>query len=501
MGNYIFFIGGSGARSYKAFMHCCAAGVIRQDNVEVLLLDADQRNKANLECSELYKAYDYHRGILSDRNTDEFKCKINMNTEKAVSPVTHDISYLEQVTGQDAAELRVMSWFYTKEERTQPLEKGFYAHPNIGCVFFQDIQNKRFRSCLRKMKSELNSESPESVNVALVGSVFGGTGASGIPCILKAIYDEMKDGVPVHKFDKLNLSGVLITPYFKIPEKEEEDDDLVISDEDFYFNTKESLKYYRFFMQEEGEKTQEHFSSIYVVGQNELDVVNTKYADGGTGQKNKPHIVELYAALALKDFFENPDKQGIWGRIETNEFRWDTLTKDLYAMAGMIRAQVIFSNAIYPYVMQEKISEKNWYIMVPQWYKIYRLKESENQEKIEKIYDYSTLFLGWTYGIQSVIDGDGTYESDNRIHLCGDIIRDVGKQVTDENSTEKNSKSTKKILKQFNNVIDTSSNIEYVFDKVILILSLLGVVPTTAAVGGSCAALLIRLFELVKKQK
>ena len=34
---YIFFIGGSGARAYKAFLHACAAGIIHEDKVEVIL--------------------------------------------------------------------------------------------------------------------------------------------------------------------------------------------------------------------------------------------------------------------------------------------------------------------------------------------------------------------------------------------------------------------------------------------------------------------------------
>lgn len=502
MGKYIFFIGGSGARAYKAFLHCCAAGVIRQESVDVLLLDADQKNKANLDCNELYKIYDHQRNILSNQNVNEFKCKINMNTEGAVSPVNHDISYLTQVTGQDSTELRVMSWLYTEKERTQKLEKGFYAHPNIGCVFFQDIQNKSFLNCLRKLKSELNSDSTEAVDVALVGSVFGGTGASGIPCILKSIYDYLRKEVSEKKFGKMHLGGVLITPYFKIPDKIDNDDDILINDQDFYFNTVDSLKYYRFFIQEGMDKTQEHFNSIYVVGQNELDVVNSTYVDGGENQENKPHIVELYAALALKQFFENPKKEGIWGCINTDDFKWDTFVKELYSLAGMIRAQVVFANAIYPYVIQKKISEKNRNIMVPQWYKIYQLKKSENQEIIEGINNYSTLLLSWAYGIQSVIEADGTFGHSNKIHLCGDVIQDIGKQVAIEKDNEKNNKEKdyKKILMQFNHVIDTTSNIEYAFEKVILILSLLGVVPKSVAAGG-CAALLVRLFDLVKKQK
>lgn len=49
-------------------------------------------------------------------------------------------------------------------------------------------------------------------------------------------------------------------------------------------------------------------------------------------------------------------------------------------------------------------------------------------------------------------------------------------------------------------MIDTAANIEYVFDKIILILSCLGVVKQSLA-GLGCFGLLIRLLEIAGQKK
>lgn len=62
MKNYIFFIGGSGARTYRAFLHLCATGVIQGDELNLLLLDAD--NAAAEDYIKLYEQYKNHYDLL-----------------------------------------------------------------------------------------------------------------------------------------------------------------------------------------------------------------------------------------------------------------------------------------------------------------------------------------------------------------------------------------------------------------------------------------------------
>lgn len=57
MSNYIFFIGGSGARAYTAFIHSAASGILNTENVNTLIIDADISNKANEKSINLYRKY------------------------------------------------------------------------------------------------------------------------------------------------------------------------------------------------------------------------------------------------------------------------------------------------------------------------------------------------------------------------------------------------------------------------------------------------------------
>ena len=151
-----------------------------------------------------------------------------------------------------------MQWFYTKEERKQPLKNGFYARPNIGCVFFQNFNDKTIDSCINGIIGELGQGN--DVRIAIIGSVFGGTGASGIPTLQKIIKRRISQ--KISELSKLRCGGVLITPYFKVKKEPDTEDGLVVNDESFYSNTREALKYY---------ESNNPFESLYVVGQNTLD--------------------------------------------------------------------------------------------------------------------------------------------------------------------------------------------------------------------------------------
>ena len=98
--NYVFFIGGSGARAYKAFLHACAAGAIPMDEIRVMLLDADSKNAACTECVELYRLYRWHHKMIQEKisalkpgerrkvgTLRAFHCDVRMYHEQAISPV------------------------------------------------------------------------------------------------------------------------------------------------------------------------------------------------------------------------------------------------------------------------------------------------------------------------------------------------------------------------------------------------------------------------------
>lgn len=505
MKKYIFFIGGSGARVYKAFIHGSAAGMLKTKEVSTMLVDADKSNDANTSCIDLYKAYCQMKKRVEDIGDTAFTCDIQMESEEVLSPVKSDAYNLRSAVGTiNKDRERLMKAFYTEEEMKQDLRGGFYAHPNIGCVFFSDFENEEFEKCLKKIEEQL--ENGEEVMVALVGSVFGGTGAAGIPTLFKLINSRLKSNP---NYEKLHIGGIFLEPYFRVKGKAvEQDENILINMEEFYFNTYEALSYY---------KTNHNmdFKSIYLLGQATLDVVNHKYASSGAGQKNKPHIIELYAALAIDRFLELPKESGIFGYVGKRNIGWDSFPKineeEPYnnaelQLAGFVRAQAIFIGEIYSYIFSD---DREWAkkcgIMIPQWYKAYGIHNEDIKRQMREISQYSFNFMEWLYAVNSKYGEDNKLVLDKRMNLFGDVLENVYYLSADLKDGKELSKKEVKanfqtFRKKFDELVDTAEHVEYVLDKVGDVLSLAGIVPGMSPALGA-AGLFMKIVALARKSK
>lgn len=496
--NYIFFIGGSGARVYRAFLHACASGAIQTDAARVMLLDADSANAACKESCDLFRAYRDLREVFhsggEQPEVPAFHCDVHMYRERPVSPVNDSFDHLGQVAGGNSVRTRALSWFYSEEERVQNLANGFYAHPNIGCMFFQNFGgNPYLQNCINDIAMDLSNDVP--VHVIIVGSVFGGTGAAGIPSIQKVLMERLAGkNVPLKE---IHFCGVLVTPYFKVAEKPEDaGPGIGIDSDDFYGNTRTALIYYRF---------ADQFERIYLVGQNTLDVVNRKYADGGKAQENKPHIVEVFAAMAVKRFLdgETEDETILWMMLDRSDsgkkITWESFDKDACAMADMLRAQALLETAIYPCISRKK--------GMYQWYKVYDLDSSDRRKGLGPMQDYSGAFLTWMYHLQSrYSNSSDELCADTGIKLGGpDVLKELWECVENRKkdaggTPEHEKRGWRQYQEDFNNLVTTAENVKKVKNvtvKVIDILSGLGLNAKKLADFGF-PGLFVKLFGLVR---
>lgn len=493
--NYIFFIGGSGARAYTAFLHACAAGVIRVDQACVMLLDADAQNAACDNSIKLFQTYQLHRQMLQrvQPSSTVFRCDIQMLQESAISPVQDDTSNLAQVAGGNDTRKRALKWFYTQKELYQDLSKGFYAHPNIGCVFFQNFNSNPYLDrCMKQIISDLKNGL--ETRVVIVGSVFGGTGAAGIPSIVKILKDRCAE--TQLSFSRLRCCGVLITPYFKVAQAPDSNE-LTINSDSFYGITKAALPYYRFM---------DNFEKTYLVGQTTLETVNEQYTDGGKDQNNKPHIVEIFSALAIKDFLDDTlgEKQCLGQFVDRNNINeqidWEFLGEDMYSLADMARAQMVLETAIYPCSVN-RLDRGGGY----QWRWVYHADSPISQQQLALMQKYGESFFEWLYHLQrQYIGASGNMCTDSKIKLYNPEILD---RLWNRVEVRKNPESGlgnpeydarggwRKYQKDFINLIETAEKIEYVVKKIGVLLSALGVLhkPTATL---NCAGLFLKLFSL-----
>lgn len=506
--NYVFFIGGSGARVYKAFIHGCAAGIMKTKEVSTLVIDADTQNDASTSSIHLYRKYKDLRKLLGGKVADNFSCKIEMPSEEIISPVKSDAYNLDIAVGNlNKDRNRLVDALYTKVERTQDLRGGFYAHPNIGCVFFSDFENEVFDKCIDQIQTQLNND--QDVSIALVGSVFGGTGAAGIPTIFKMLNEKLS--TPSNA-PKLHIGGIFLEPYFKVNGKPQNDENIVINMDEFYFNTYEALSYYK------TNVFKQRFQSIYLLGQSILDTVNNDYVSSGNKQKNKPHIIELYAALAIERFLQFPKEDGVFGYVREGELKWNCFPKNqmedegflMLQIADFVRAQSIFITEIYRYIFEEPdLRTRQRGIMVPQWYAAYVLKDSKSEYHAKLIANYGFQFIEWVYMINSRWGENGMI-LDDRIQLFGQTLEEIydisiGFQDDTGTSIGNIKQKINFFREKFNTLVETVENAEYALGKVWKIISLAGVIPwfTQGAVGTALGVigLFAKITSLVSRKK
>jgi hypothetical protein len=297
--NYFIGIGGTGARAAEALVHLCGAGY-GPDDLSIFLVDPDESNGNLNRTKATITNYQDARGGFNERREDVQLLETDLATP---DPLVWNVfkrgdvrlaDYIEhsnlESTQKDLADFaRVL---FSEDELEVELDEGFRGHPSIGATVMSDHDPgvdpwKSFWNDLE------NSGGPGDMRVFLTGSVFGGTGAAGIPTFgtPKMIKEHPK--AAAGGGSKVHLGAALVLPYFTFDVGD--DDDLFVTSADFPIATKAALQFY-------DEKTLA-FDEMYFLGDS-LNQNVGEFSPGSRNQENRPHYIELATALAAHDFFE-----------------------------------------------------------------------------------------------------------------------------------------------------------------------------------------------------
>ncbi|MGI8546512.1 MAG: hypothetical protein ACR2M1_04140 [Gemmatimonadaceae bacterium] len=305
--NYVIGIGGTGARVIEALVHCCAAG-LGPDRLNIFLIDPDEGNGNLSRTKNLITAYqDCHR-IYREHSANPqqlFKTDIRKQQlawgilEKQNARLDDYIHY--DSLPEDMQSL--VTLLFSPDERDRELNEGFRGHPSIGAAVMANAEDKGPWQTFWQDVS--NAQGEGSVRAFLIGSVFGGTGAAGIPTfgspqMLKL--REKKAKLDEAGSSKIRLGAALVLPYFLFDMNSEAtaraETELCVTPSDFPIATKVALEYY--------DTKPLAFDDMYLIGDDgERKVGN--FSPGSRSQDNRPHYVELVTALAAFDFLRAPD--------------------------------------------------------------------------------------------------------------------------------------------------------------------------------------------------
>ena len=320
MGYYFISIGGSGAKVMESLTHLCNAGVMpNREKLNVLAIDPDVGN-GNLErTSAALNNYDVFQNLEVGNDTPLFKTKVSLIKPFPWNPTEHDKN-LDDLMGYQTCSgtpLGILyEVLYSRRERSTTLNEGFRGHPSIGAAVLArkyalpDENSVQWTEFIDKVRQDIGSG--DDVKIFLAGSVFGGTGAAGIPTVARLLRNDLDK----YK-ERVSLGCGLILPYFNFTVPEDETA-LFARSENFLTNTKAALKYYS--------QKENVFNRMYFVGDSLITPVK-EFSPGATTQKNDAHIVDLYSALAAIDFFsqaaDGSREFKYICRNESNRFMWN----------------------------------------------------------------------------------------------------------------------------------------------------------------------------------
>lgn len=331
--NFVIGIGGTGARCVEALMHLCAAGLGPPD-LWVGFIDQDSSNGNLSDAMSVLRNQAFLRQSLREEATDQIgddqrfaftelwagAGKASANPPDAGirwRPAPNDDDTLERLfayNGADTAAQFLMQALYYRgppsldpalSEHRMPLKSGFRGRPGLGAAVLLGKANDRddsfWKGFVASVKTAAATGSEEPARVLLVGSVFGGTGAGGLPIIARYLRSLAND--PDNRW-KMNLSAILVGPYFRFVPP---DTQMVLGadPDNFPAKLRDSFQYYANLL--EGDPT---FDRVYLAGwANELDYKGDAATDrtGGPEQRNPATLPELYAALAATDYFAATD--------------------------------------------------------------------------------------------------------------------------------------------------------------------------------------------------
>lgn len=175
---------------------------------------------------------------------------------------------------------------FSEKNLQSSMEVGFKGNPNIGSVVLNQIAHST------DFESFANDFS-EGDRIFIISSIFGGTGASGFPLLLKTL--RTGDNFPNHRIiNDATIGAITVLPYFKL----KQDEDSEIDSSTFISKTKSALAYYESNIIKNGS-----IDALYYLAD---DVAKTyENHEGGTAQQNDAHLIEFLGATAIVDFSNN----------------------------------------------------------------------------------------------------------------------------------------------------------------------------------------------------
>lgn len=387
MKQYLLAVGGTGNKILESVVWAAAAGVIPSgEALRMLSVDVDascgNTTRAMQSCAhyeavrELLDTLPYtHRGFHTPLRLRQW----NMDLSRRSLSVAAQTESLRQ--GRLLART-----LFTSAEASLAYSEGFRGHPDLGVLFFTDLVSRleedaaqgktdELLALLREMDAAL--EAGEKVKVLLCGSIFGGTGASGIPVFSLALRQRF-----AARRDQLEMGAVLMLPYYHVPPAETADgEEITVTSGQFLVKARTALSYYGMegLIRQGLSDEKGLYDAVFLLGLPETHFVTTgNYSTGSQSQENDAHLLEWLATRCISRFLATDyrEREGAnincyYYQMASTRLNWDSFDTEAAAYrrayGGLMKTALAWRAELYP-ELRRRLDKRRLGGRTPGWY-------------------------------------------------------------------------------------------------------------------------------------
>lgn len=335
-------VGGTGARVAQSVVALAAAGMAGLLNEEeearltIRLVDIDIHHKDGQELREMIETYNRTFGFLWDskdgtkrkgwrpleivlegQNLFYFQTGLNGGD-------VHMETIEDFVPGLDLQKgpRLLMDALYNEADREMSLYCGCKARPRVGSLLWEYLFQKYYTPFWSTLTVQAGS--PEPARIMFVGSLFGGTGASGVPTLAKLLNQSLVN------CQNYRMGLTLMAPYFYLNDSRDKKwgkGEIKVDFTQFEFQSKMALNYYML------SDILPDINCIQVVGNVDRRMIETdgkglphevlNEGDNIKDPQDDPSVpTELTAAVGIMRFFTDQWETGVFVPIKDDKPDW-----------------------------------------------------------------------------------------------------------------------------------------------------------------------------------
>lgn len=295
---FVFGIGGTGSRVLKSLTMLLASGVqCDAEEIIPIIVDRDLSNADLTKTKGIVENYIELQKVapkLSGENKNRFfNTKIRLLNDniclnlKDGAQVFKDYIQRDEMTKNNMA---LIDALFSKDAQSMNMTVGFQGVPNIGSVVLNQFENTdAFRSFADNFR--------DGDRVFIISSIFGGTGASGFPLLLKTLRMANANMTNWSLVNNSAIGAISVMPYFEV--KKTNDKESRVKSDTFVDKAKAALSYYKTLDKE--------LETLYYIADNKKSVY--EHHKGGSEQADPAHFVEMASAMAILDFANSSCKR------------------------------------------------------------------------------------------------------------------------------------------------------------------------------------------------